>query len=135
MKKAELKNKVKGFVKKNSHLIVAGIMGGAAFYIGMKCGESSMKEEMEEACKKKLNEIIRDGICIDNEEFKDFIRGLKESMPNDFTVFWNTVEEGVKPEQLGPVGEKMVPYIEEGEDVILTHFLSFGPGRVGKVTE
>lgn len=135
MKKMELKNKVKGFVKKNSHLIVAGLMGSAAFYIGMKCGESSMKEEMEEACKRKINEIIRDGIYFDNEEFKDYIRGLKEAMPNGVQLFWNTVEEGVKPEQLGPVGEKMLPYIEEGEDIVLTHFLSFAAMNESKVTE
>lgn len=130
MKKMELKNKVKGFVKKNSHLIVAGLMGSAAFYIGMKCGESSMKEEMEEAFNSKIKEVMREGICIDNEEFKDFVRDLKESMPDGFTLFWNTVREGAKPEQLGPVGERMLPYIEEGEEVALTHFLSFGPAKV-----
>ena len=123
MKKKELKEKAKGFWERNKLTIGAGVIAGIGCLVGYKAA---------------LHEVgVKKGdLIITNECVKMMILDAQNKYGGEkanMTVFQKVFNEGVKPEELGKLGEAMIETNEKlfpGTDPgVLTHFIAFGPTK------
>ena len=98
MKKEELKEKAKGFWKRNKLAIGAGAIAGIGCLVGYKAA---------------LHEVgVKKGdLIITNEHMKVLILDAQNKYGGEkanMTVFQKIFDEAVKPEELGKLGEALI---------------------------